>query len=51
MCNCYNCLVEFLINKGADVNVKDNLGETPLALAKEYECNDVVDILVRNGAK
>jgi len=43
--------VEFLVTKGADINAKNNEVETPLALAKEYERNDIVDILVRNGAR
>ena len=40
-----------LIAAGADVNVRDEDGRTPLALAEEKGCRDVVRLLRAHGAK
>ncbi|GEM_PF-3109043 len=36
-----NEIVEFLLNKGADVNAKDNNGKTPLRIAKEFQIDEI----------
>ncbi|UCH92792.1 MAG: ankyrin repeat domain-containing protein [Candidatus Aminicenantes bacterium] len=43
-------VVEFLISKGADVNVKNVEDETPLHYASGYGHKDVVKLLVSKGA-
>ena len=41
--------VELLLSRGADVNIQDDIGKTPLSYACELHCNDVVKILVKNN--
>lgn len=52
---CHIESVKYLLNKGADVNYKDNrFGEnaqSPLQLAEEKGCKDIVNLLIENGAK
>ena len=43
--------VEFLIEHKADVNLLDNDGDSALDLAKHHRRNDIVDLLLANGAK
>jgi ankyrin repeat protein len=43
--------VELLISKGADVNVKDNNGLTPLWWAKDRGSEEIVDLLRKHGAR
>lgn len=43
-------LLNLLLEKGADANIKDVDGNTPLAWAKQFEANDAMEILRRNGA-
>lgn len=43
--------VEALIAKGADVNARDNYGETPLDMAVDNEYKDVVELLQRKTVK
>lgn len=38
------------INKGADVNIKDSLGNTPLMTAAHHANIDAVNVLLENGA-
>ncbi len=47
----YRDMAEFLIVKGADVNVKGDEGETPLSVAKNKDHTEIVDILLKHGAK
>jgi len=43
-------LVQYLVAQGADVNVKDNEGHTPLVRAASHGSLDVVQYLVSQGA-
>lgn len=43
--------LEYLIHKGADVNVVDSFGNTPLYDAFLENRNDVCNVLRQNGAK
>jgi len=43
--------IRILIKKGADVNILDSDGDSPLDLAKYKERKDIVDLLLRYGAK
>jgi len=44
-------IVEILISGGADVNVKNNDGKTPLTIAGEEGYTEIVNLLLENGAK
>lgn len=41
---------ESLIKNGADVNAKNEYGETPLHLAASNEYDNMVEFLIKNGA-
>ena len=43
-------IVEILINNGANINAKDEYGETPLMSACKMGRNEVADFLIKNGA-
>ena len=43
--------VPFLIDHGADPNMKDEFGNTALHLATEHDASDVIDILLEGGAQ
>jgi ankyrin repeat protein/beta-lactamase regulating signal transducer with metallopeptidase domain len=43
--------VELLVARGADPNLKDYDGRTPLALAREKGHNEIVEFLQQHGAK
>lgn len=50
----YTELVKFLIDQGADVNLKDENGMTPLQLAEKYGTDlpqEIKEMLKRAGAK
>jgi len=44
-------LLEFLISKGADPNAEDGEGNSPLSLAIENEHPEIVEVLLRHGAR
>ena len=43
-------VAEYLINNGADINVKNNHGETPLMYASKLHNIKVVELLIQKGA-
>jgi hypothetical protein len=43
-------IIEFLIQKGANINKQTHNGTTPLHVAADEENNKVIEILLRNGA-
>jgi hypothetical protein len=43
-------LIEYLISKGADVNLLDLKGERPLKRAQIWFNKEVIDVLIKNGA-
>ncbi|MBN2594634.1 MAG: ankyrin repeat domain-containing protein [Sedimentisphaerales bacterium] len=43
-------IAQFLIEKGADVNIRDNRGRTPVHLAVETGQKDIVEALIAKGA-
>jgi ankyrin repeat protein len=44
-------MAEFLISKGADVNAADRWGHTALSYAKEKGHTEIVELLLKHGAK
>jgi ankyrin repeat protein len=48
--NGHKDVVEFLINKGADIKAKSNEGTTALICAARYGYKDIVEILINKGA-
>ena len=46
----YKEIVELLIAKGADVNVKDKFGGTPLHDAAHRGRKEIAELLIDNGA-
>lgn len=43
--------VEFFVSKGIDINLKDNEGDSALDIARFKKRNDVIDYLIKHGAK
>ncbi len=44
-------LVKVLLDNGADTNIKDDLGKTPLKIAEEKDHKEIVDLLRERGAE
>lgn len=44
-------LARLLVENDAEPNSLDDNGQTPLALAMKYGHEDIMDLLVENGAK
>ncbi len=44
-------VIEYLISVGADVNVKDSEGVTPLSIAEEEKFTEIINLLIKSGAK
>ncbi|KAK3596431.1 hypothetical protein CHS0354_033394 [Potamilus streckersoni] len=47
---CKSEIVEYLLNKGADLDVTANYGNTALCIALANQNIDIVDILIKHGA-
>lgn len=43
-------IIEFLLQKGADPNIPNGLGQTPLQLAIRYETQDILELLLEYKA-
>ena len=46
-----NEIVELLIAKGANVNAKNDIGETPLDFAIQLKSTEIADLLRKHGGK
>lgn len=51
MNTCNLDLVKYLISKGADVNIRDDNGETALTKALNKKCYNIAEFLISKGAK
>jgi ankyrin repeat protein len=43
-------IVELLLTKGADINIKDRQGQTPLQIAQEKGHTEIADLLKKRGS-
>lgn len=51
-CSCGDeALFSLLIQHGADVNLKDPSGQTPLDIARHYCAENIAQLLIQHGAK
>ena len=44
-------IVELLIDAGADVNAKDDIGDTPLDVAIQLKQTEIAELLGKHGGK
>jgi len=44
-------MIELLITKGADVNVRNNVGRTPLRNVMSRGHTEIIELLKKHGAK
>ena len=49
ICNCCLSVVEYLIQHGANINIKTFDGRSPLSIAIEYSKSEIVNVLRMNG--
>ena len=47
----FKAMIELLVSRGAEVNVKDYYGRTPLSMAKDNGLTEIVNLLRKHGAK
>lgn len=47
---CRPAICQLLIDRGADINLRDKLNRTALMLGCEYGCIDAIEVLIKNGA-
>lgn len=45
----YKPIIEYLLQKGADINRRNDSGQTPLGIAVSFDCNDIADLLRKHG--
>ena len=45
----YKAIIEYLLQKGADINRRNDDGQTPLGIAVSFDCNDTADLLRKHG--
>ena len=45
VCNNKVEIVKLLLDNGADTNVKNGCNQTPLDIAREYNCTEIIEIL------
>jgi hypothetical protein len=45
----YKAIIEYLLQKGADINRRNDPGQTPLGIAVSFDCNDIADLLRKHG--
>ena len=43
--NCHLEVAQFLVEKGADINVRDDVGNTALSIAEEGDHSEIVNYL------
>ena len=46
----YTDIIEMLLAKDADINIRNNSGKTPLDMARKYNHEDIVELLQSRGA-
>ncbi|XP_072527782.1 uveal autoantigen with coiled-coil domains and ankyrin repeats [Salminus brasiliensis] len=47
---CHPRICQLLLDRGADIRVRDKQSKTALILGCEYACKDAVEVLLKNGA-
>jgi ankyrin repeat protein len=49
--NDHRKIAKTLLTAGAKINIKDKKGRTPLAVARQYANTEIVEMLLKHGAK
>ncbi|KAI5511495.1 ankyrin repeat-containing protein DDB G0279043 family [Trichomonas vaginalis G3] len=47
----FSSIVEYLIDNGGDINLEDNMGNTPLTISVFNNCELCADLLIKRGAQ